>query len=452
MTKNDFYANISACFGFLQLSFSSITIFRYCMNSSIQPLKGTRDFYPEDMARREALLSPVRKTIESYGYLPYEAPLLEPLALYAAKSSAEIVERQSYVFEDRGGDRLVLRPEMTPSLARLIAAKQRELPSIIRWYSFPECWRYERPQKGRLRNFLQINVDLIGSDTAEADTELLDLALRMVRSLGTDMSKIELRLNDRRLLEEWLTVSGFSPETWSAVLSLLDARDKMEPAAFQTELEKFGTAAAAQALINLLATPLEKMLNSPTSERLRMVMNALNDLGWGACVKIDPTIIRGFTYYTGLVFELYETSGTFRRAIFGGGRYDKLVEAVGGSPVSGIGFGVSDVSLEEMLSAQNIQLLPTTSTRVVVIPFSEAEASFASECLTLLRGGGITAERALPPYDLKKQLKLAGKLNATWAVLIFPDEAKAGNVMVRNLVTGDQQTIKISELPKTIPS
>jgi histidyl-tRNA synthetase len=417
---------------------------------SIQPLKGTRDFYPEDLARRDALLSPIKKTIESYGYLPYEAPILEPLSLYAAKSSTEIIERQSYVFEDRGGEKLVLRPEMTPSLARLIAAKQRELPSIVRWYSFPECWRYERPQKGRLRNFLQINVDLIGSDTAEADAEVLDLALTMIASLGTDMKKIQLRLNDRRLLEHWLVEAGCPPENWTTLLGTLDARDKMEPDAFVTELTKHSSPAAAEKLIKLLATPLTEILASSYGERLTAVASILERHGWKDSIVVDPTIIRGFTYYTGLVFEVYETSGTFRRAIFGGGRYDNLVEAVGGSPVSGIGFGVSDVSLEEMLAAQSIALQPVTEPRIAVIPFSDAEAPYAVECLTTLRTAGICTEQALPPYDLKKQLKLAAKLNTTHAILIFPDEIAKGNVVVRNLSNGEQSLCAVKNLAQII--
>ena len=205
-------------------------------NTLIPALRGTRDFYPEDMRKRRSLLNSLRKTIELYGYDEYDAPLLESLDLYAAKSSPEIIERQSYVFEDRGGDRIVVRPEMTPSIARMIAAKQRELPSVLRWYSFPECWRYERPQKGRLRNFLQANVDLIGSDSIEADVEVIDLALSMVRDLGVDMSKIEVRINDRRLLEGWLADAGVTRKNQANVLSLLDEKDKLEPNVYPTRL------------------------------------------------------------------------------------------------------------------------------------------------------------------------------------------------------------------------
>lgn len=418
------------------------------MPSSIQPLKGTRDFYPADVALRDALLTPVKKTIERYGYEPYEAPILEPLALYAAKSSAEIVERQSYVFDDRGGERLVLRPEMTPSLARLIAAKQRELPSVLRWYSFPDCWRYERPQKGRLRNFLQINVDLIGSDTVQADAEVLDVALAMLASLGVDMDKIELRLNDRRLLESWLTACGYDAAAWPALLTTLDNRDKMEEAVFKAELEKFGSATQADRMIGFLAQPIEEVLNS--AERLRDVANELKQLGWERNIRIDPTIIRGFTYYTGIVFEVYETSGNFRRAIFGGGRYDNLVQAVGGSPVSGIGFGVSDVSLEQTLAAQGKTLSPAPANRTVVIPYSAAEEQFARTCLSALRDAGLIAEHALPPFDLKKQLTLAGKRAAAWAAIIFPDEAARGDVALKHLATGTQEIMPLSDAVKKI--
>lgn len=420
------------------------------MNSSTQPLKGTRDFYPDDMARRAALLQPIQKTVENYGYVPYNAPLLEPLALYAAKSSAEIVERQSYVFDDRGGERLVLRPEMTPSLARLIAAKQRELPSILRWYSFAECWRYERPQKGRLRNFLQLNVDLIGSDTVEADVEVLDLALNTLRSLGIDMRRIELRINDRRLLEYWLTSCQFASENWPEILSVLDAKDKMQATEFKAALERYGSSEQAGRMIEFLSQPVEEITASRDGERLRAVEAELTKIGWKDCVRIDPTIIRGFTYYTGIVFEVYETSGQFRRAIFGGGRYDNLVEAVGGTPVSGIGFGVSDASFEETLKAQEKTLSPLLPERTVVIPFSAAEEPYVQACLNALRSHTLIGERALPPYDLKKQLAFATKRDATWAILIFPDEALQEQVVLKNLKTSTQTTVNIADLAEKI--
>lgn len=415
-------------------------------NTRIASVKGTRDFYPEDMRKRRALLNRLRKTVESYGYEEYEAPLLESFDLYAAKSSSEIIERQSYVFEDRGGDRVVVRPEMTPSLARMIAAKQRELPSVLRWYSFPECWRYERPQKGRLRNFLQANVDLIGSNSMEADVETIDVALSMIRDLGIDLSQIEVRINDRQLLANWLTEAGVYPDNITKVLSLLDEKDKLEVDIFRTRLVALSSVNAANRLLEKLNLSGEQLRSEASAERLSQTFERLVDLGWGTNVRIDPTVIRGFAYYTGIVFEVYETSGQFRRAIFGGGRYDKLVEAVGGSPVSAIGFGVSDVSLQELLLTQNTELSGERSTSFVLIPCSGAEVLAQMNLALSLRANGIFVQTSLPPYGFSSQLKLAQKQGIACAILLAPAELKEGQVIVRNLKTGMQDIVQIAQL------
>jgi histidyl-tRNA synthetase len=415
-------------------------------NTLIPALRGTRDFYPEDMRKRRSLLNSLRKTIELYGYDEYDAPLLESFDLYAAKSSPEIIERQSYVFEDRGGDRIVVRPEMTPSIARMIAARQRELPSVLRWYSFPECWRYERPQKGRLRNFLQANIDLIGSDSIEADVEVIDLALSMVRNLGIDMSKVEVRINDRRLLESWLTDAGVIRENQANALSLLDEKDNLEPDAFRTRLLEFSSPESADALIQKLNLSPEALSADEKAVRLCGTQKQLAKLGWQDNVKIDATIIRGFVYYTGIVFEVYETSGEFRRAIFGGGRYDGLVEALGGSPVSAIGFGVSDVSLEELLLTQNKTLKDTEDKTVMLIPFSDAQAEEQSRIATVLRKNDIVTATSFPPYGFSPQLKLAQKKKIETVILLAPEELEVNNVIVRNLKTGSQEVIAIDNL------
>ncbi len=416
-------------------------------NKLIPSLKGTRDFYPEDMKKRRSLLDNLRKTIELYGYEEYDAPLLESFDLYAAKSSPEIIERQSYVFEDRGGDRIVVRPEMTPSIARMIAAKQRELPSILRWYSLPECWRYERPQKGRLRNFLQVNVDLIGSDSMEADVEAIDLALSMIRSLGIDMSKIEVRINDRRLLESWLTDAGVSLDKKASVLSLLDEKDKLEPEVFRARLIELCDSEATNRLIQKLDLTPEALRTEEKALRLCETQERLVSLGWENNVKIDATVIRGFTYYTGVVFEVYETSGQFRRAIFGGGRYDQLVEAVGGSPVSGVGFAVSDVSLQELLVTQNKEIISTKNNAVMLIPLSDEQGPEQAKLSNLLRADGIATMISFPPYGFSPQLKLAQRKVVRIAVLLAPEELKAGQVLVRDLQTGTQKSVSIGALP-----
>jgi histidyl-tRNA synthetase len=416
------------------------------MKQKIVSLKGTRDFYPADVRARRAMLDPLFRTAESFGYEAYDAPVLEPFALYAAKSSPEIIERQSYVFEDRGGERIVVRPEMTPSLARMIANKQRELPSLLRWYCIADCWRYERPQKGRLRNFSQFNVDLIGSDSVEADVEVIDLALSMIRNLGVDLSRIEVRINDRRLLEGWLTEAGIRSDDKIAALSLLDEKEKLEPDIFRNRLIEISSEQGADTLIKKLELSSAALRTDVNVERLCQTEALLGDLGWQKNIRIDPTVIRGFTYYTGIVFEVYETSGQFRRAIFGGGRYDQLVEALGGSPVSGVGFGVSDVSLEELLIAQSLNGDIRALNVVALIPFSPLEVSFQAELAAALRKEGIKVRTSLPPYGFSPQLKLAQKSGISLVVLIMPDEWRSGAVLLRDLQSGEQERISLANV------
>lgn len=412
----------------------------------ISAVKGTRDFYPADMRTRRTLLRSLQKTLELAGYEEYDAPLLESLELYAAKSSTEIVERQSYVFEDRGDERLVVRPEMTPSLARMIASKQRELVFPLRWYSFPECWRYERPQKGRLRNFLQANVDLIGSDSIEADVEVIDIALSMVRNLGADLTRIEVRLNDRGLLNRWLEEGSVGLEKRSVILSLLDERDKLEPEDFRSQLLACMTTETADVLIQRLSLSEAEILLEPGAERLRAVQEGLRIRGWKKNIRINPTIIRGFSYYTGIVFEVYETSGSFRRAAFGGGRYDNLVEAVGGAPVAGVGFAASDVSLKELLAAQGREIGGDATTTFLVAPFSEAEVALQNEIAASLRKAGIGALTSLPPYGFSTQLKQAQRQGLPYVILIGPAEVQEKQVILRTLASGEQRLVPLEQL------
>lgn len=411
------------------------------MKQIIRSVKGTRDFYPADLRRQKFMTDILSRVVESFGYEAYDAPLLEPLALYAAKSSAEIIERQSYVFEDRGGERLVVRPEMTPSLARMIATRERELPPLLRWYCLAECWRYERPQKGRLRNFLQLNVDLLGSDTAEADVEVLQVAIALLDDLKVSLSQIEIRINDRRLLEGWLREAEIKEEAWTPVLSLLDERDKLEVVEFRSRLTELTSASSADLLIRFFDQPLEALLLDPRAARLREIQQLLLENKTEVVLRIDPTVIRGFSYYTGMVFEVYETSGEFRRAIFGGGRYGKLIEALGGSGISGVGFGVSDVSLEALLQTQAKEMLVPSVNVAMLIPATDAEASIQRELATYLRKGGVSVRVSFPPYGFATQLKLAQKQGIEKVILLRAEEWKRGQVCIKQLADGTQQMV-----------
>lgn len=403
----------------------------------IQPLRGTRNLYPKDMRERSALLGACGAVLERAGYEEYEAPVLEPMALYEAKSSAEIIERQSYVFTDRGGEKIVVRPELTPSFARMVANKQGELSPLIRWFSFADCWRYERPQKGRTRNFLQINVDFLGSDTVEADVETIDLALSMLQAIGMDMSKISMRVNDRKSFDATCEKLAIAGEAKGRFLTLLDERDKLTQEEFLSKLQVINPV--------LGLADLTVIDNVQPSERLRAVIASAQNLGWTQLVY-DPNLMRGFSYYTGIVFEVVETSGSFRRAVFGGGRYDNLLEAVGGRPVSGIGFAVSDVALFAALEAQGKTVAAEQTAKTLVIPFSDNETSIAADITRRLRASGKTAILAVPPYELKKQLTMANRLGASEVIIVAPEELKTGNVIVKNMATGEQRVVRISNI------
>lgn len=402
----------------------------------IQPLRGTQSLYPADMRKRNAFASVSRVVLESAGYEEYEAPILEPLALYEAKSSAEIVERQSYVFTDRGGEKIVVRPELTPSLARMVANKQGELPPLLRWFSFADCWRYERPQKGRSRNFMQLNVDFLGSDSVEADVEAIDLALSIVRANGMDMSGIEMRVNDRASFDAICGQLKIADEKRGSFLTLLDERAKLSQEDFLTQLQTINSDIAEPDLACI-----EVM---KPSERLGAIMEAVAALGWTQVVY-DPSLIRGFSYYTGVVFEVFATSGEYRRAMFGGGRYDNLLQAVGGKPMSAVGFAVSDVSFFAALEVQGRMIDEKKSEKTLVVPFSGAEVLIAGTVARRLRVQGRTAILAVPPYELKRQLTLANRVEVNRVVILAPEELAKGMMIEKDMMTGEQQVVPIPE-------
>jgi histidyl-tRNA synthetase len=268
----------------------------------------------------------------------------------------------------------------------------------------------------------------------------------MIQKLGIDLSRVEVRINDRRLLERWFMEAGIGSDNKAAALSLLDEKDKLEPDVFRNRLIEISSEQGADTLIDKLTLSATALRADTRAERLCQTEALLGDLGWKKNVRIDPTVIRGFTYYTGIVFEVYETSGQFRRAIFGGGRYDQLVEALGGSPVSGIGFGVSDVSLEELLRTQSLNADQSVLPVIALIPFSQAEVLLRAELAAALRKEGINVRISLPPYGFSPQLKLAQKSGISFALLITSSEWSSGSVLMRDLRSGEQERIAITDV------
>ncbi len=418
------------------------------MKPTIRPIKGTRDFYPEDMAFRAWLYGQMKAVSQKFGYQEYEAPILESLELYAARSGEELVKEQSFVFEDRGGDTITLRPELTPSLARMVAQKQRELPKPIRWWSFGPFWRYERPQKGRTREFFQWNIDLIGVNSPYADAELVAILVEFFKSVGLSAEQVVVKVNNRKLMEEQIARLGITSDRIEGVYRLIDKLDKLPAEKWRAYgIEDIGLSVEQIDRLSALLRPRELWKESAD---LTAFFDAIDDLGVGEYVEYDPAIVRGLAYYTGVVFEGRERTGNFR-AICGGGRYDNLVADIGGDPLGGIGFAMGDVVIGLIL--EEFGLKPTfrpTPANVLVTIFDAALARTSARVAAQLRSGGINTELYPDTAKLDKQLKYANAQAIPIAVILGPDEAAQGKATVRDLRSGQQQIVEQDRLVEQV--
>lgn len=420
---------------------------------STQGYRGTRDFHPELQRLRHWLNTKMKATLEGYGYEEYDGPILEPLELYASKSSEEIVAEQLYSFEDRGGRRVGIRPEMTPTLARMVASRAKELVKPIRWYSIPTCMRYERPQRGRLREFSQLNVDLFGGNPLDEDIEILLTCHDLLVGLGAKPSDFEIRLNHRGLIDDLLFgVLKLNESQKAPVLRLLDKKDKLSNEAFREEAAKLWLSEQDIATLeDFMSRPLEHirpLLGDKTAhlDAITARLESITQLIPAECIRFDATIMRGFDYYTGLVFEIYDTHPDNRRALFGGGRYDNLVGAFGTEPLAGIGYGVSDVSLLNFMEVH--QLTPTLkkSTDVAVIRFSEADRQSALVMASQLRAHGINTETTLVNTKFGKQIQWAERTGAKAVVFRGEEELKNQTFCCKWLSSGVQETFALDQL------
>lgn len=418
------------------------------MSTKIQPVKGTREFYPEQMALRNFIYEKARAASESFGYVEWDAPFIEPLDLYAAKSGEELVKKQSFVFTDRGGDEVALRPELTPSLARMIAAKQGELTFPVRWWSFGPFWRYEQPQRGRTREFFQWNIDLLGADSPEADAELIAVAATFLRSVGLDPARASVFVNDRRLMVARFDALGIPPEKRMDVSNLVDRRAKMDAAKWDAYALELGL---TQSQLDGLKSILGNYDLWKESAELVRLFAALDALGVKEYVKFDPNIVRGLLYYTGTVFEAFETSGSVRRAILGGGRYDNLLADVGGQSLPAVGFAMGDVVIGIIL--QEAGLVPEfqpSPASVLVTMFDENLRLQSLSLAAELRRAGLNVMLYPDAVKLPKQFKYADKMKMKVAATIGPDEAANDQVAVKNLGSGEQVIVTREAAVETI--
>jgi histidyl-tRNA synthetase len=416
--------------------------------SPMQPkaLPGFRDFYPEDFALRRHILDTWRRVALRYGFEEYDGPPLESLELYAAKSGDELVG-QLYAFADRGGREVALRPEMTPTLARMVAARVRALKKPVRWFSMPQLFRYERQQRGRLREHFQLNCDLLGEPGPLADAEIIALAIDVMRAFGLTAADVRVRVSDRRVLAALLDEAGISEAQAPLALQLLDKAGRGEYGGVRKDLVAAGAGEAAvrrlegvQELRTWAALEAAFPGAAAAAGPLQEVFRAVDLMGLAEFLDLDLTIVRGLAYYTGPVFELFD-AGFSLRAICGGGRYDRLLEALGGESLPALGFGMGDVVLGELLRERGLVPPYTVGLDVFVAAVTAEDLPHALALAHTLRDAGLGVEYPLALTPLAKQLRLANARGARYAVVIGPDDRARNQVVLRDLASGAQQAI-----------
>jgi len=418
------------------------------MKPTVQSVKGTRDYYPEEMAVRNFLYTVARKVSESFGYQEWDAPFLETIDLYAAKSGEELVKEQAFVFPDRGGDLITLRPELTPSLARMVAQRQKQLVYPLRWWSWGPFWRYERPQKGRTREFFQWNIDLIGVDTPEADAEMVAIAAAFLREAGLKPDQVKVLVNNRKLMEAGLVGLNISPDLRKEVFRLIDRRDKLAPADWEAYAHDAGLDNPQVEGLKALLADQDLWRKSP---ELTACFSLIASLGLQDYVRFAPHIIRGLDYYTGTVFEAWDEQGQFR-AILGGGRYDNLVSDVGGEPLPAVGFAMGDLVASLVLAYFGAlpKDLSASPARVLVTVFDETTLEGSFQLAARLRAAGINTAVYPQATKLARQLKYGDRMGMTVALALGPDEQANGQVALKDLRSGEQTLIPQAELVQAV--
>lgn len=408
---------------------------------STDPYKGVRDFYPSDWGRLEAMFARIRATLLAWGYEEYSASPLERAELYEAKTSEEIVNEQTYTFTDRGDRRVTLRPEMTPTLSRMVAGKRRELALPLRWFSIGNRFRYERPQKGRLREFYQTDIDLVGLSEGEADLEIVQLAAAILKAFGASEKDFVIRINSRALLNAACAAAGLTGDSVKQYLRLLDKKAKMTPEAFTVASRAISKEDPLTLITDAsdqnIAREMRKLMDRLATLKSRGVGNAVFDAG----------ITRGFDYYTGMVFEVFDTNTANPRALFGGGRYDGLVALWGGDPIPAIGFALGDVTLADFLETHGLTPVPSAQTPQLYLGTpSEDDIPAAQTFANTLRAEDGRIFVNLTNRSLGDQVKDAVKRKIPLFVAYGPEEIKTRVIRMKILTTGKEVTLPIAEL------
>ena len=416
----------------------------------LQPVKGTRDFFPDEMRLRNWLFEVWRNVSVQAGFEEYDTCVLEHEELYIRKAGDEI-SKQLYSFEDKGGRRLSLRPEMTPSLARLVLQHKKSLSFPIKWFSMPQCFRYERMTKGRRREHFQWNADIIGQAEIVAEAEILMLLISACELMGLSAKEIRVFINDRRILNSILSQISVPQEMHSEVLVIMDKRDKISIEALSKMLQNIGMSTTQVDQLNeyLLKSDLielKKDLNDTQGiDELQNLMDMMETAGFSDYLQFDISIVRGLSYYTGAVFEV-NSPAKQHRAICGGGRYDSLLSTYGGEIVPAVGFGFGDVVVLAVL--KDLERFPELPRKLdyTIIPFAREHVGTALNIAARLRQQGSTVDCNFSMKKMKKTLQQAGESGAAKAILLFPDELSENKVVIRDLRLHEQKLIKITDL------
>jgi histidyl-tRNA synthetase len=424
------------------------------MSLQTQPYKGARDFYPEDKRIQKFMFNKLRRAVETYGYEEYDAPMLELLDIYLAKSGSEIVNDQTYTFTDRGDRQVVIRPEMTPSVSRMVAAKRNKLNFPLRWYSIPNLWRYERPQRGRYREHWQLNVDLFGEASLSAEGEIINLASHILKSFGATNEMFEIRLNSRKFME-YLAGQTFSlnAENSLSLFKLIDRKNKIDQEAFNEQA--LGILSGQEDVDRLLyILDLDDIRNIPkelsSADGIVDIQTLISNLSVNADigkVVFDPNIMRGFDYYNDMVFEIFDTHPENNRAMMGGGRYDGLVGLFGVDPVPTIGFGLGDATLLNFLQIH--ELLPTVSpeTDLAVLLLTE-ESNDSQSLVAELRKQGLNIVVDFSDRKVGNKIRWAESKGIKYISVLGQDEIDSQTLSIKNLSDGSSETVELNLVGK----
>lgn len=400
------------------------------MSLSTSPYKGTRDFYPEDFRLRQYIFDKWRQVCESFGYEPYDASVIEPMEIYTHKTSEEIVNEQTFSFEDRGGRKVTLRPEMTPSVSRMVAARRQELGYPLRLYSIPNCFRYERMQRGRTREFWQLNADLFGVEGIEAEVEILMLTDQLMKVFGATDDIYEIRVNSRKLLNA--RIANAKPKVEPIeVLRLIDRIDKMATEDFERELAHL--VESPDQLISFLSSTSLDVIDEPEAAGLKTLMSRAQKAGITSGTFV-PAAARGFDYYTDIVFEVFDKAPENSRAMFGGGRYDGLVGAFGVEPIPTIGIAPGDVTMQNFLETHRLLPELKSETQVFVAPLT-GQVGSAEALAVELRNNGINVALGLVEKKPEYYIKVADKKSIPFIVFVGDEEAESGRYRAKDLRT-----------------